>query len=206
MKKKAKPAKNTPSATRTCRKKVDVVEMAQKKRHLALLEKVQQGKSLSSSELAELKRFEGKTDLSATSVTSLEQVSAAFDVSLRTVQRWVAQGMPRKENGEYSLLEIQAWRLARTDSDEPGAGWEQKYRKFKALLAEIEYKKRIGELLPKDEVEAGMIYQITTVKMQFLSLPQRLAPQLEGLDVASRYALIKDRIEEIIKEFADGKY
>ncbi|MFA6636721.1 MAG: hypothetical protein WCV56_06435 [Candidatus Omnitrophota bacterium] len=208
MKEKAKPVKNTPSATRACRKKIDVVEMAQKKRHLALLEKVQQGKALSGAEMKDLRGFEEKTESSAASVsvTSLERVAAAFDVSLRTVQRWVAQGMPQKEGGEYDLLSIQAWRLSRNDSDEPEQEWEVRYRKFKALLAEVQYKKVIGDLISKEEVEEGMIYEITTIKKQFLALPQRLAPQLEGLDVGARCALINDRLQEIIKEFADGKY
>lgn len=209
MTKKKKTSKNTPSATRGCREKkqVDIVEIAKKKRRLALMEKVQRGSALTAGELAELKKFEGKTDLSVTSVSSLERVASAFDVSLRTVQRWVAQGMPQKEGGEYDLLAIQAWRLSKADQN-PGdtEGWELTYRKYKALLAEIEYQKRIGDLIPKAEVVAGMIDRITAVKMQFLALPQRIAPQLEGLDVNQREELLRDRLEEIIQEFADGKH
>lgn len=192
------------------KKKLDVVEIAKKKRHLALLGKVQDGKALTASEMRELERF-NKDPLPAGQVETLGHVAKAFGVSQRTVHRWVSEGMPRAEEGGYDIVEIQAWRSMRgaqhkDDGEDEKTQWDIKYRQMKALLAEIEYKKRIGDLIPKEEVEAGMIYEITAIKMQFLSLPQRLAPQLEGLDVGARAALINDRIQEIIKGFADGQY
>ncbi|MDD4940257.1 MAG: hypothetical protein PHI60_08920, partial [Candidatus Omnitrophica bacterium] len=179
-------------------------------RHLALLEKVQRGKALSAGEMRELKKLEGKGDLPAGQVETVEQVAAAFGVSVRTAYNWFRDGCPKSEDGGYDLIEIQAWRslrgVRRTGTQSEKDKWDIKYREMKALLAEIEYKKRIGELIPKEEVEAGMINRITAVKMQFLALPKRVAPQLEGLTVPEREALLSDRLKEIIRGFADGKY
>lgn len=208
MKRKRKTSKNATSTKNECHKrKLDILEVATKKRHLALLEKVQRGKALTGAEMRDLKRLEGPADLSAGQVTSLEAVANAFKVSLRSAQRWASEGMPVSSEGVYDLIEIQAWRHTKSEiSSSDNKSWETAYRKFKALLAEIEYQKRIGDLVPREEVEAGMIDRITAVKMQFLALPQRLAPQLDGLDVNEREALLTDRIEEIIQEFADGKH
>jgi len=193
------------------KKKLDVLEVAKKKRHLALLEKVQRGKALSRSELRELKGFEGKSQLPAGQVETVEQVGKAFGVTRRTVHRWIDEGMPKSEEGGYDLIEIQAWRTLRGAQNQDATkkekeDWDSRYRQYKALLAEIEYQKRIGDLIPKEEVEAGMINRITAIKMQFLALPKRVAPQLEGLTVMEREALLSDRLKEIIKGFADGDY
>lgn len=193
------------------KKKLDVLEVAKKKRHLALLEKVQRGKALSRGELRELKGFEGKSQLPAGQVETVEQVGKAFGVTRRTVHRWIDEGMPKSDEGGYDLIEIQAWRTlkgAHHKDDDKGEKeqWDIRYRQYKALLAEIEYQKRIGDLIPKEEVKAGMINRIAAVKMQFLSLPKRVAPQLEGLNVYEREALLMNRLSEIIQEFADGKY
>jgi transposase len=203
MTKKKKKRESATSATTPCRKtkKMDVVEIAKKKRHLALMEKVQRGAALTATELRDLRAFEGNADLSAGQVGSIEEIAKAFNVSLRTVQRWISQGMPQGDDGEFDLLEIQSWRYSRestlTDKDRE---WETAYRKYKALLAEIEYRKRIGELLPRQEVEENMSRAFLKIRMQFQALPRRIVPQLEGLEINEREALLTDRIEEICHE------
>jgi len=175
------------------------------------MEKVQRGSALTAGELTELKKFEGEKELPAGHVDSLEAVARAFGVSPRTAERWSRNGMPKSPEGGYDVIEIQAWRSLKgsqhkNDSEDEKTQWDVRYRQYKALLAEIEYQKRIGDLIPREEVEAGMIDRITAIKMQFLALPKRVVGQLEGLEINEREALLTDRIEEIIQEFADGKH
>lgn len=40
----------------------------------------------------------------------IEVVAAAFDVSSRTVRRWMQAGMPRLSGGYFDLERIRAWR------------------------------------------------------------------------------------------------
>jgi hypothetical protein len=193
------------------KKKLDILEVAKKKRHLALLEKVNRGSALSAGELKELKRFQGEDELPAGQVDSMEAVARAFGVSSRTVERWAKAGMPKSEEGGYDLIEIQAWRTLRgsqhkDDSEDEKTQWDVKYRQMKALIAEIQYKKLTGDLIPREEVEATMMNRIVAIKRQFLALPKRVAPQLEGLEVIEREELLMDRLKEIIQGFADGRY
>jgi len=91
--------------------KPDVVAMANKKRHIYLLEKLQKNKPLTKSEIKELAAFE-KGSQSPALVNSQYLVATAFDVSIRTVARWVKDGMPVRKDGYYNILEIKDWRTS----------------------------------------------------------------------------------------------
>lgn len=188
-------------------KKPNVLELAKKKRHIHLLQKIQQGQTLSAGELKELQKLEG-TELPAGVVETQEDLARAFKVNVRTVQRWTREGMPKTEEGFYDITEIQAWRLLKdshvADSDLDKDKWDTKFRQMKALLAEMEYKKRLGELVTREEVEEGRVQRILAVKKALLSLPRRVAPQVAGLDVRSAQAVLEKRIHEIIDNFAKG--
>lgn len=187
--------------------KPNVLEIARKKRHIHLLQKIQAGQTLSGGELRELQKLEG-TELPAGVVDTQEQVSKAFKVSVRTVQNWVRDGMPKTPEGFYDITEVQAWRLLKNNqvagSDTDKEKWDTKFRQMKALLAEMEYKKRLGELVTLEEVEEGRVQRILAVKKALLSLPRRVAPQVVGLDVRTAQTVLEKRINEIIDNFAKG--
>lgn len=185
----------------------NVFELAKKKRHIHLLQKIQQGQTLSGSELRELQKLEG-TELPVGVVETQEQLAKAFKVSVRSIQHWVRDGMPKTPEGMYDITEVQAWRLLKNNqgagSDTDKEKWDTKFRQMKALLAEMEYKKRLGELVTKEEVEEGRVQRILAVKKALLSLPRRVAPQVVGLDVRAAQNVLEKRINEIIDHFAKG--
>lgn len=188
------------------KKKFDVVEIAKKKRHAYLLEKLQKS-SLTKSELEELKQLE-HTELPAGVVESQKDVAKTFGVSVRTIRNWVKSGMPARKEGGYDLSEVYRWKLEKEgESGEQGNQkhhWEIHYRQYKALLAEIEYRKALGELVTREEVEEGRVQRILTVKKALLGLPARLAPQVVNLDIKKAEEIIRIRIEEIINDFSRG--
>lgn len=147
-----------------------------------------------------------KSDQNIGIVSTQEEVARALGVSTRTVQYWCRDGMPVKPDGKYDLLEVQAWRLTKnnktSESDKTKEQWESKYREYKALLAEIEYKKINGELLDKNEVEEGRVKRIMEVKRKLLGLPKKVAPQLVGLEIHKIEAILDLRIKEVINDFA----
>lgn len=193
-------------------KQIGIVAVAKKKRQIHLYEKIQKGQSLSRSELKELENFEGPPP-EAGVVDTQEKVAHAFRVKVRTVQYWVRDGMPVRPDGKYSIMDIKDWRLVKKNPNgkQQSFGWGEKekqnatFRKFKAKLAEIEYKKAIGDLIPRAEVERGRIERIQTVKKALLALPKRMAPQLVGLEARELETVLKERMEEIITDFAGHK-
>lgn len=187
-------------------KKPSLFEIATKTRYLALVEKLQRGKPLSRSELSELKRFE-TSDLPDGVVETVVQVGKTFGVSERTVYNWLRNGMPVTESGHYDIDAIYAWKIER-EADGKDVGlrqkWETHFRQYKALTAEIEYRRKLGELVTKDEMEQGRVQRILIIKKALLGLPARLAPQVVNLEIKKAEEIIRIRIEEIISDFARG--
>ena len=78
--------------------KQSLADIARKKRHLHLIEKMHGGAPLTKPEIAELELFEAEP-LAPTVVKTIEEVAKVMDVSYRTVQRWKQDGMPTTKDG-----------------------------------------------------------------------------------------------------------
>lgn len=195
--------KNSEKATFT---KQSIAELADKRRYLYLVEKMQRG-ALTRSEIAELRRYEAGP-LPDTIVKTAEEVAKVMEVTYRTVQRWKREGMPVAKEGFYDLEEIKAWHLSRTETGKRAKGkdfWDEKISKFKAGLLELELLQTSGMLLPKEEVERDRINRIMAVKRTFLALPTRMVPILAMKEPREIEALLSEAIGEIIDEFAGAK-
>lgn len=186
--------------------KQNLAEIARKKRHLHLIEKMHSGKALTKPEIIELEQFEAEP-LAPTVVKTMEEVAKVMDVSYRTVQRWKQDGMPTTQDGFYDLEEIKTWHASRNEKDktelqESKEYWDEKIRRYKATLLELDLKKATGELISKEEVEKGRIDRIIAVKRTFLSLPTRIAPTLSMREPREVETILYEAIAEIIDEFS----
>ncbi|PIQ86776.1 MAG: hypothetical protein COV74_03465 [Candidatus Omnitrophica bacterium CG11_big_fil_rev_8_21_14_0_20_45_26] len=189
----------------------NVLELAKKKRHIHLLEKVQAGKALTASELAELKEYEGHKEEPQNFgvVKTLVEVSKAFKVSYRNVQYWVLDGMPKTPDGHYDLNEIEIWRISKLQEkkglkDPESIKWVDRYRQFKALEAELDYKQKLATLVSREEIEQGRVQRILALKKAFLSLGKRIAPQAYGREIREIQDIVDKRVKQILSEFAEG--
>lgn len=187
--------------------------MAKKRRHIALVKKLATGKpstlSLTKSEIKELSSFELPNG-SPTIVNTQEAVAKIFGVTVRTIQYWIREGMPVTNEDTYDLIDIRAWRFTRMKKNKKNQGnekkdWEQIYREMKARLAELELKKALKEYVPIEDIQRELFIYCTIIKQRMLSLPTQIAPQLIGLDVKQIYALLSERIREIIGGFVSMK-
>lgn len=186
--------------------KQNLAEIAKKKRHLHLIEKLHNGKALTKQEIAELEQFEAEP-LAPTVVKTLEEVAKVMDVSYRTVYRWKKDGMPVTGDGFYDLEQIKTWHTQKRDKNKNPATegkdfWDEKIRKYKATMLELELKKATGDLVSKDEVEKGRIARVIAVKRTLLALPTRLAPALAMKEPREIEAALYEALSEIIDEFA----
>ncbi len=195
--------------------KPNIVDMARKRRRIHLVEKLATGKpqtpSLTKSEIKELEAFEIPPG-SPTVVDSQEKVAKILGVSDRTVRHWVKEGMPITPQKQYDLIEIRSWRLLRDKRKKSGGRkkadadfWETKYREYKAKLAEITLKQRMGQLILKAQVETQLVQVSLAIKRSLLALPRSVAPQLVGLETREIEAVLSGRVKEAISLIADGK-
>jgi len=191
------------------KKNFDIVEIAKKKRKLFLMEKVDQGKALSRSELRELKSFEqnNKGQITEGVVSTQLEVAQAFKRTERTVRQWVKEGMPMMDDGGYNLPEINLWLFKRSNSaSEEGTNerlkWDVEHKEVKAKLARLEYDLRTEKILKKEDVERQWVEIALIFKQELGSLPTRIAPQLTGRNVKKIKELLTYKVNEIFDNLA----
>ncbi len=170
-----------------------------------ILKKIQGGEILTPSEVRSFelleKKLKGKTEersetASDSIVDSLEKVAAHFKKSLRTVQRWAyRKGMPSLSGGRYDLIQIRAWRDQQQGVRGPGRPgeqelrqwnlpeesgkdfWDKEGKKYQALVRQLEYRNRLGELVERAEVEALFAARAMAFKVSMLGFA-RVLPAL----------------------------
>lgn len=186
-----------------------MADIARKKRHLHLIEKLHGGKALTKPEIAELEQFEAEP-LAPTVVKTMEEVARVMDVSYRTVQRWKQDGMPTTQDGFYDLEQIEEWHASRNEKDktelqESKEYWDERISSYKASLLELDLKKATGELVSREEVENGRIARIIAIKRAFLALPRVMAPKLAMKEPREIEAELYEVISDVIDEFSGVK-
>ena len=189
--------------------KQSLADIARKKRHLHLIEKMHGGAPLTKLEIAELELFEAEP-LAPTVVKTIEEVAKVMDVSYRTVQRWKQDGMPTTKDGFYDLDEIKVWHTSRNEDGssefkERKEYWEDKILEYKATRLELELKKATGEVVSREEVEKGQIARVIMVKREFLALPRIMAPKLAMREPREIEAELYETISGIIDDFSGVK-
>ena len=201
---------------------LDAVEIAEKQRHLYLLTKVKNNRHLSPAELNELKKLESKTKktkkratsdkrrttIMADQIVKGQKLAAAYaGVSVRTIRNWKSDGMPVAADGGYikGFLDFYKKNEGRQPTEERKAGLaaDADYKTIRAKLLAIELDVKQGRLIPADEIEAGRINRIITVKRALLGLGRKLAPQLARIkDERKIAAIINTECREMIKGFS----
>jgi phage terminase Nu1 subunit (DNA packaging protein) len=144
-------------------------------------------------------------------LVSVDKVAKALNVTVRRVNQLVHEGMPREDRGKYDLAQCMLWyirylqkalerREVPTD-DGVGASLRverQRLIRTQADHAELDLAVARAELVPIATYEQNVSRQIMAARQHFLTLPARIAPQLEGenrniirtrLDLAVRGAL-----------------
>jgi hypothetical protein len=124
----------------------NIMEMAKKKRHIYLLDKLQREGTLSRAELNELAKFEPGSPPGY--VATQEDLANLFKVEPRTIRRWIKAGMPQEENG-YSILAVKQWRDLRNSSHVKEETFEFTKSEFRN---QIIFGMRIGIMFFKDNL------------------------------------------------------
>jgi hypothetical protein len=78
-----------------------------------------------------------------------------------------------------------------------------RHEQFKADLAQLELKKKSGEMIPVDEVVKDWGQMITACRAKLLALPSKISPRLPGCDdVREMEQVIKSEILEALDELS----
>jgi phage terminase Nu1 subunit (DNA packaging protein) len=112
------------------------------------------------------------------------KLAQAFKVSRTTIENWCRAGCPSKFNGkehEFTLSEVIKWHEQRFLKNSDASDYEKSRatrEHFKALLSELEYKERSGELISAKDVREAAFEKARTVRDSLLNIPARVSPIL----------------------------
>jgi phage terminase Nu1 subunit (DNA packaging protein) len=148
-------------------------------------------------------------------IVNSSTVAHELNLTERRIEQLVHEGMPKLERGRYDLYACAKWyirylqnameRRATETGDDSSKSLnlnEEKKRLIRAQadIAEVELKKKIGELIPANLVDDKFMTFAGVVHDRFLSLPPRIAPRLEG---ESR-DVIRIKLHEVVRDTLNG--
>lgn len=188
--------------------------MPPKKRHVELLQKMQQGKTLKPGEIKELEQFEAKAKpepaqeeapaLDPGVVRTQNDLAKAVRKTLRTIGYWISEGMPVNADGTYHIATIVEWRVLRdTNKILPGDdGHKRELDKIKAQRAQFELEQMKGEHVSRKEVDEENTRKIHALKTSLLTIPKVLAPRLHGLTEKEIHHIMTETIKNVIRAYS----
>ena len=121
-------------------------------------------------------------------VSTQKQLSEVFGVSVRTIHRWLLEGMPKKTADGYDVNLIAKWRGISLDDEPDGitedsntkAYWDIQFRKWRALYQKVLYEREKCLLMPIKEFEERITEILMSLASNLAIYEDRLPPQLEG--------------------------
>lgn len=202
--KKVKTEQNTPKTSA-----LSVVELAQKKRHLHLLERMHQGKPLSRRELEELKAFEAQQKAPADGIArNIPELARALGVATTTVRYWKYEGIPRRADGLYDVEVVRAWRKTRDNrrTAKPASAVDEAVQQERVRKLKIANDREMGLLVPRDDVQRAAFECARRTRDALLSIPDRCCDLLASLTDgdAVRTVLTKE-LTQALEALADGQ-
>lgn len=167
-------------------KGADAVEIAQRRRHLHLLEKLQKGKPLSAPEMNELSKLEDKKKpqqikgtIDADQLIKTQAEAARYvGVSERTIRRWVKNGMARTADKYYIKSILEVYKQNEGDKPSEARGRKQEaeatLKTHQAALMELELAKEKQEWISAANVRKVNIEKVLVLKRTLLNQGSRL--------------------------------
>lgn len=135
------------------------------------------------------------------------QLADVLGVHPKTIQNLKRNhGLRRKANGAYDPLEARALLDEHANDSKNGTSQtaeakyhDTKYREYKALLMEAEYRKSIGELLERSEVIHAQVARELEFKRVALAIP-RVAARLVGKGATEIEAILTEKVHEALRK------
>ncbi|KXK25486.1 MAG: hypothetical protein UZ01_03290 [Candidatus Brocadia sinica] len=133
------------------------------------------------------------------------EVCKAFSISKTTLTNWINRGCPHEQTAKgklFVLAEVIKWhqeKFLKTESSDTEGLTKARAMKehFRALLAELEFKEKNGELVPAKDVKDAAFLKARQIRDGLLIIPNRISDLLAGeINAAGR--IDKTRVHEIL--------
>lgn len=143
------------------------------------------------------------------------EVAKCLDVTYRTVENWAAQGFLARDNGKYGLISALQYRIKQLSDDINSHKSNSdiaalKLRKLQAetdkeiaiaRIRKLEADQMEGILVDAEQVGAAWKGYVLRCRAKLLSLPNKLALELSGIDnEAEIEQILQKTIDEALAE------
>lgn len=147
-------------------------------------------------------------------LVSTQALIRIFDITKQTINKWTKNGCPRYSRGWYDLHEVIVWRgIGRTGdrdaTDSPAAKKlkaDADIKYAKARQEELKLAEIMGELIPKELVEARLSDTFAGIRQRLLAVPNevRMETYTTHPEVSSEVTKIADTaVRECLHELAE---
>jgi hypothetical protein len=194
----------------------DVANRILKRNVLNIVRKVQDGKTLSNTELAVVQGFVEQPDNSPTGVAWVQNqtdLARELGVNRKTIQRWIKiEGCPTTaSDGRYNVNEWRTWAKNSNykvseggDGDDDDDETKLKLEAKRLLLInqklEFDLAVKRGEYTHNDDVESMFVMMIQNAKKVLLALPSNASPQVVGLSVPEAEIRLREIVDESLAQ------
>ena len=200
----------------------DVIEIAEKQRHLYLLQRVKNNDTLSSAELAELTRLDKKhstpaakaapakpdNGISKEVIKSQREAAQFASVTVRTIRRWQDEGMPRTPEGFYFRPVLTWWRDFKqgtmTDLKEQSLQVQLELKKTMAGLARLELEAKLDAYVRRAEVQKDNVRKVLDLKRGLKNMGRKISARYPIAIRRQLHAHIDAEVNRIIRSFAQA--
>jgi len=204
------PASPAPSSTSS---PAEVAEKILKRNIVNIVRKVQEGRTLSNTELAVVQGVadtdEPETPTGLLFVQNQTDLARELGVNRKTIQRWLkVEGCPpTASDGRYNVLDWRKWATENNlkVSEGEGAGDSKLKLEARRLLLnnsrlEFDLAVRRGEYTHNDDVEAMFVMMVQNAKKVLLALPSNASPQVVGLSVPEAEIRLREIVDEALAQ------
>lgn len=178
----------------------------------SVIEKIYQNVRLTASEKKEFEEFKQKWGLSPEgTIRTQEALAECIDVARQTIVRWKKEGMPVEADGTYDPIRIMKWRdmmyppnekKTLTSPEASEENWEIEFRKYRAKLAELSYRQKLGELILKADVETLLVDRAIEFRRALLDMGRRLSLNLAHKDSQNIQMIIEAETTNILNAYS----
>lgn len=155
-----------------------------------IVKKLESGNELQPEEVETFEKLKADFGITpAGTVRTMEIAAGIIGVTRRTLCNWKKEpDFPIELDGTYDPEKIAVWRGLGVNGKAEGEiiseklKWEIHFRKFRAKLSEVSYKKERGELISRAEVETLLVDRAVEFKKALLSRGRRLSLRLAHKD------------------------
>lgn len=135
-------------------------------------------------------------------IVSSSQLAQLFGVTMRTIQNWKREkAMPSVGRDRYDLAAVILWYIDWQVAERVPSGSDEKRlakaqadeREYKAMMIRLNYRKKAGELIERDQAQREMLEKIIACKTALRGLSLVLAGEVAGLTNSHEIESIVER-------------